>query len=181
MVLLKRGEGMDKKEILYRPNRQYIFFSCLSFFMGIVSFALLFIGKNGNIKSTLTISSMGLVSFLLSFYIYKAYKKYIVFDEDGVSVFEGKRKGVVVVPWEKITYAYYTRNFKGFHFLLLSSKNYSEKQARKITNRAINREKLFFDGNIVFNVDYQKQVNEQIKLLVENKVGPIIDQRDFYW
>lgn len=169
--------------INYRPYKRYIYFIGILVISAVFMVTFLFWGLRKQVEVELDILSvLFLVSICLfvSFvYMYKDYKLNFVFTDDGISVFKGKKDRFI--PWEEISYAYSTRSFKGCVFLLLSSESVSEKQSKKITNRAVNKSSFLLDDKIVIPVLHQKQVNEQIKLLVETKVGSIIDRREFYW
>jgi len=82
----------------------------------------------------------------------------ILFYEHGICVYE--RKKATTYTWEQFRCGYRTTNFKGHHFLLLTSGKLVVKQVRKYTNKGATTSKVSIDNIVVFPVEDSKYTQE---------------------
>jgi len=93
----------------------------------------------------------------------------ILFERDGLRIVGGKHSNYRYIPWEKVSYAYYIRNYKGHLFLVLSLKELSSKEAKRFVNKGANTSKIYFDSVVVIYIDFLQNV-EPIKEFISNHV-----------
>ena len=122
------------------------------------------------------LSGLGFVCILLTKVLYKSSKKAILFSKDGLQIIGDSHIDCCYIPWEKLTYAYYTKNYKKHSFLLLSPNKLSPKEANRFANRGANLSKIYVDCVVVIYLDRLQDLM-QIKKLISN--GTI--QVNTYW
>lgn len=89
--------------------------------------------------------------------------------QDGVHVIT-YRLGEQFIPWEKLSYGYYIRNFKGFLYVFLTNTPLQENQRRKIFKKAMNRHQIVREDCIVLPLDRLKKsdyITDYLKQHVE--------------
>ena len=105
---------------------------------------------------------VGIVSIWLTKVLYDVTKKAITFEKNGLRIIGGSYLEYRYIPWEELTYGYYTINLKGHQYLLLSPKALNKKEARRFTNRVFYQ--LFVDYVVVIPLGYHQKMH--IKELV---------------
>lgn len=113
-----------------------------------------------------------LVNAVLSFWaakrVYDASNIAVFFEPDGLRITGGSHKNYRYFPWNQFAYAYYTRNFKGHLFLVLSPRVLSKKQVKQYVNHSSIASKLCIDSVIVICFDFLQDLS-QIEALVDSK------------
>lgn len=108
--------------IVYYPYRIHIYFSPFMMFGGI--FMTVILGYHLPVFDfgTILLFAMSLLCFSLAIYLFITSKHHIIFDIDGLKVFDTKHRNGMYFKWEELKYAYYVKDFKN-HFILVISYN----------------------------------------------------------
>lgn len=96
----------------------------------------------------------------------------ISFGSDGVIICNDGTGKSQMIPWETISYAYFCRNYKNLPFLVLSEKEISEKDMKKMKKSSL--QKLWSNGMLymsLFEFDVKDKV--QIEKIVNEKVSNV--------
>lgn len=71
----------------------------------------------------------------------------------GLQVFGDHDNRYVFRPWDELSYAYDTNNYKGHHFLVLSPERLSAKEAKMLANNSAIRSKICIDLCVILYID----------------------------
>ena len=126
---------------------------------------------------------LGIVSTWCLKILYNDSNIVTLFELECLRIVGGKWNNYCCIPWEKVTYAYYTRNFKGFPYMVLSPKALDKKQLKKEINRSSFSAKLCIDSIIVIPInpltdDNLKKIL-QIKEFIKQKIPNITDYSEY--
>ena len=102
--------------------------------------------------------------------MYDFSQKAIVFEKDGVRIIGGSYKEYQYIPWEKISYVCYARNFKGSIYLVLSQKVLDPKEIRHKVRSADVNTRSFIDGGVVMPIDNTQDLT-QIKAWIKENIN----------
>ena len=80
---------------------------------------------------------IGMACIWLTKVIYDMSKRAVIFEQNGLRIFDGGYLGYRYMPWEKLTYGCYIRNYKGHLFLLLSPNALNSKEAKYFANQGV--------------------------------------------
>ena len=158
---------MDDK-IIYRPEkfaRIFLFFfplAPLTFFL-LAGYAL-----PCQVGAFCLFLLSGILSVWETKVMYDFSKKAIVFEKDGVRIIGGSYKEYQYIPWEKISYVCYARNFKGSIYLVLSQKVLDPKEIRHIVRSADVNTRYFIEGSIIMPMDPTQDLTQVVARIKEH-------------
>lgn len=158
---------MDDK-IIYCPGKIVRF--CLYFFLPApVFFSLLALGAlPDHVGSFCVMFLMGIMGVWIIKVTYDISQKAIVFEKDGVRIIGGSYKEYQYIPWEKISYVCYARNFKGSIYLVLSQKVLDPKEIRHIVRSADVNTRYFIEGSIIMPMDPTQDLTQVVARIKEH-------------
>lgn len=151
--------------IIYRPYKSGIWL--LPFSVAIAVFCFLLAGLTVP-QGDFTWFILFLIGFLALYatkIIYDTVRMVILFDGDGLQII-GTRYGKDSCHfWKDFSYAYCVRNYRGFHFLVLSPKTLSSKEAKRLAGRCVNPQKICMDDAIVISMDNLQNMSHLKELI----------------
>ena len=117
-----------------------------------------------------TIALLLLCTSLLLFtkFLYNTAGKVVIFNADGLKIIEKNQKNHYFFSWQSFQYAYYSRNYKGYRFLLLSPRVLDCNHIREGTQSGT-RGKCIFSLDIVVIHLASKQDVSTIERIIANK------------
>ncbi len=122
-----------------------------------------------NFELSVMLVAVGIGCAWLTKYLYDTCLVAVLFDERGFQVFEGHCGNYRYFSWEGLPYVYDTRSFKGYPFLVLSSRKLNSKETKCLANRGANLSRLCIDDVVVIPMDNLENV-AQIKELIDKSV-----------
>lgn len=155
--------------IAYRPYRSHAWFVPFAYGIGIISifaagYSLPHIGF-----ATFVLLGIGIVCFLLAKVLYDSSSILVLLEQEGLRITGGNHSNYRYIPWKELSYAYYTRSYRGHLFLILSPTPLSQKQTQILTNRGANTSKICVDSVVVIHIDTMQNTS-QLKETVVSKV-----------
>ncbi len=155
--------------ILYCPYKKHLWSCVLAASMGVFAF----IGAGYCLPlswvSVLFLTGMGIACLWLTKVIYDSTKRAVCFDSKGLQIIGGSYLEHRTILWEKLTYAYYARSYKGHLFLVLSPNVLSSKEAKRFANQGANSSQIYIDGVVVIYMDVLQDVS-QLRALIDNQI-----------
>ena len=124
-------------------------------------------------KATFLLATIGVGGAWLTKYLSDTTKVVVVFEQQGVRILGDKHHNYRFVPWENLTYAYYTRNYKGHPFLVLTPNALDRKEAKHFANRGANTTRICIDGVLVIYMDIIQDVSP-IEELIATHVEHVV-------
>lgn len=155
--------------IIYRPYRSHVWFIFFTVPIGIFAFVAAGYCLQAPGANVIFFVVMGALSVWLTKALYDSSKTIIFFEPDGLWVSGVGCDNCRHILWEELSNAYYVRNFRGFLFVVLSTKALSPQEAKKLANRGANLSKICIDDVVVIHIDDLQNVS-QIKELIDNHV-----------
>lgn len=139
--------------IVYRPYKSNVWFAV--FLTGIGLLALMVAAYSLPYKGFIVVFliAIGVVSLWLTKTLYDSSNITIFLEQEGLRIVGGKHNNYQYVSWEKLSYAYYIRSFKGHLFLVLSPKTLSSKEAKRLVNQAANLFQTYITDVVVLYID----------------------------
>ncbi len=120
--------------------------------------------------SVLCLTGIGIVCIWLSKVLYDSSKKAVIFEQNGLRIIGGSYFDYRYIPWGELKYGYYTRNYKGHLFVVLSPNVLNSKEAKRFANQGANSSRIFIDYVVVIYLDALQDV-AQIKNLIDSHLG----------
>lgn len=142
-----------KDIIIYHPHRSHIWFVPFSVGVGILSFIAAGYSLPRIDFFCFCFLAMGIPCFVLSKILYDSSNIAVFLEQDGLQIAERRNKISQRILWEEVSYAYFTRSYKGYSFVVLSPKALNKKQAQDFTNRGANASRVCVDFVLVIYVD----------------------------
>ena len=163
------------EKIIYRPYRTLKVFGYIMLSISMISLGIIVLGHLSAKEVCIFLVEL-CFSFFLACYCLLASKVTIVFDIIGISIINDKKTKLIQIPWDELFCAFYTRNYKGHQFLVLSSSVLSREDARKLANKGANLSKTFLKrGTVVVYLDGVHDV-PRIKQIVENNISLVLEE-----
>jgi len=150
--------------IVYRPHKTEIWELFLVLPMEIFAFVVAGCFLPVSIIGFLCSIGVGITCIWLTKEIYDSIKKAIIFEQNGLRIIGSSFLDYHYVPWEKLTYRYYIRNYRGHLFLLLSPNVLNFKEAKRFANKGVFSSRIFIDCVVVIHLGIQDKT--QIKELI---------------
>lgn len=160
--------------IIYRPYQSNIYFAIAIIACGI--FSLIALGHCLLVVKPITFlfAGMCILSFWLAQMLINSAQQRLIFEPEGIHATGGKNNGKFV-PWNKFTYAYFERNYKGHLFLVLSPQMLHSQQTKSLTNRGANTSRIFVDNACVIFLN-----NSSTSLRIEELIKQTVLHIDVY-
>lgn len=163
------------KEIVYQPHRDTVAISIVLLAGGIMMFVLLPLALSQFGLHLFFMLFVGVGSFLCGLAIYRDSRSTLIVDEDKIRIIESRLRGCRYIDWEEIKYTYYVHNHMGGVTVLLSARELSLKQAKRLSTKrdySILSVKLYDNGVIVFP-DNCCEETSAIREIAESKTSVI--------
>lgn len=156
--------------VSYRPFRTYNCF--VPFVSGTGVFFIICVGyclfpPHWHMLMFLLIS---ILCFWLSKVLYDSSNIIVLFEQEGLRIIGEKNNRHQYFSWTALEFAYYSRNYKGHLFLVLSPRELSQGEVKAYTNRGANSLRLCVDSVVVIYID-TIQNTKPIKDVVSKKVA----------
>ena len=158
--------------IVYRPYKTQIWPLFFTVPVGMLAFvgtgySLLFSGI-----TALCLIGIGIVCVWLTKVLYDSSKRAIFFEQKGLRIIGGSHLDYRYIPWERLSYGGYAKNYKGHLFLVLSPNALSSKEAKHFANQVANSSRIFIDDVVVIYLDILQDVSK-IKELIESHIEQV--------
>lgn len=164
--------------IIYRPSKSQNWAIILAFFIAVFWFCVAGLYLTISVFITCILLVAGVMSIWLSAFLYNVGNICIFFENDGLRIAGGSYKNYSYIPWGNFKYAYYTKNFRNFSFLVLSPKELSLKEARNYANKGANSSKICLDDIAVIYLDDSQNISQEIKEFITEKIDGEGDRGD---
>lgn len=102
---------------------------------------------------------MGILCIWLTKVLYDCSNITLIFEQEGLRIIGDKHAIYRYITRSKLTHVYYTKNWKGFSFAVLSPETLDQKAARRYANRAANTGCISIDNTIVIPLDNLQNVS----------------------
>lgn len=163
-----------KQPILYRPFRYYKVF----FYVMMVMQALFFYGAGqsaSDISAACFCAAMGVAIGCFAMYFYDQSNVVLGLERDGIQIMNCAKKECAKVLWEEFRYAYYSSNYKGQWFIVLSTETLTTQEVRRIMNRAANGTRICVDQFSVVPLDplLRPEKREEITAWIDRHVARV--------
>ncbi|MBE6660777.1 MAG: hypothetical protein E7605_05175 [Ruminococcaceae bacterium] len=107
--------------------------------------------------------SMALVMFFLNKYFYDSAKIVVLLTFEKIEIINQKKQPYFFIEWQEISFTYYTRNYKGHGFWVISAEPLSSNQCRKAIRHSF---QTLTHGNIIVIPDNMTQDTAHIKAII---------------
>ena len=156
--------------IVYRPYKAQTWPLVFTLPVGILAFvgAGYYLPFSG--VSVLCLSGIGVACIWLSKVLYDSSKKAVIFEQNGLRIIGGSYFDYRYIPWGELKYGYYTRNYKGHLFVVLSPNVLNSKEAKCFANQGANSSRIFIDYVVVIYLDVLQDVTQIKKLIASHLV-----------
>ena len=159
---------------VYRPYKSQTWPLIFTLPVGILAFVGAGYCLSLSIITALCLTAVGIVCIWLTKVIYDSSKRAIIFEEMGLRIIGGSYFDYRYIPWEKLTYGCYVRNYKRHLFLLLSPNEFNANEAKRFANKGANSSHIFVDNVVVIYLDVlQNQEVEDIKEYIDSHLARI--------
>lgn len=158
--------------VVYYPYQSDKYFSVATLIVGALSFVAFGHCLTDWVPACYFFGIIGVVALCLSRTLYDSAQICLLFEPEGIRLIGGKYQNCLFVPWNKCMYAYYTQNYKGHLFVILSQHELSSKQTRTLANQSANAYKICVESKYVIHLNYS-QTASQIKELINQTVQHI--------
>ena len=153
--------------IVYRPYKTQIWPLVFTLPVGILAFVGAGYCLPFSVVGALCLTGIGIACIWLSKVLYDSSKKAVIFEQNGLRIIGGSYFDYRYIPWGELTYGYYTRNYKGQLFAVLSPNVLNSKEAKRFANQGANSSRIFIDYVVVIYLDVLQDV-AQIKNLIDS-------------
>lgn len=143
----------DLNGFIYQPYRTHLGFAIFTIIMAVFSFVVFGFSFSQIGFHTLFLFVSGLMFLLLTKTLYNSSKIIIVFDDVGLLIFNDKHSKYRQFNWAYFSNVYYTTNFKGNLFAVLTSNAKTETEIKKLASRSANSSKLCIDDAVIISFD----------------------------
>jgi len=165
------GGNMDGT-IVYRPYKTQKWALVFSLFLGIFSFVIAGYCLTLFWLASLILAGTGVACIWLTKVLYDSLKKVLFFDQNGLRIIDTCRFDYRYIPWEKLIYGCYTRNYKGHRFLLLSPNALTSKEAKHFANQGANSSRICIEDVVIIYLDALQDVSP-IEELISNHITQV--------
>ena len=154
--------------IIYRPYKTQIWPVLFTIPAGIFAFVASGYCLPLSRISVLCLVGIGIACICLTKVLYDSANKAVFFEEKGLRIIGSCYVNYQYIPWEELAYAYYTRNYKGHLFLVLSPKMLSLKEAKHFANRGAILSQIYINYVVVLYIDILQDVSNLRRLIDEH-------------
>lgn len=158
--------------IIYRPYKTQTWALIVTIPIGMLAFVGAGYCLPISSVGVLYLTGIGFVCIWLTKVLYDASQRTIAFEKKGLRIIGGSYFDYRYIPWEKLTYARYAKNYKGHLFLILSSDVLNHKAAKHFANQGANLSKIYIDGVVSIYIDNLQDVSS-LRKIIENYVTHI--------
>ena len=155
--------------IIYRPYKTQIWLLIFTLPIGILAFVGAGYCLHFSGSGAACLLGVGTVILWLSKVLCVSSKTTVIFEENGIRIIGDRRFDYRYIPWEKLVYGRYVKNYKGFQFLVLSYTAVELKEAKRFANRGANLSQILIDNVVVIYIDALQNA-EQIKTLIDSHI-----------
>ena len=143
---------MSEKVILY-PYKAHKYF--VPFTIGSSIFSFLAVGYClPYIEGILFfLIAIGIISIYLTKKLYDSSKTVVALDSQGLCVVEDNGFDYRYYLWDELQFAYHSKNFRGFRYIVFSPVKINEKQVRELTSKSSESMKVCVDSAVVLYID----------------------------
>lgn len=155
--------------VVYYPYQSDKYFSVATLIVSSLSFVAFGYCLADWIPACCFFGVIGIVALWLSKSLYDSAQICLLFEPKGIRLIGGKCQNGLFVRWDKCPYAYYTQNYKGHLFVILSQYELSSKQIRMLANQSANAYKICVESKYTIHLNHS-QTASQIKELINQTV-----------
>lgn len=149
----------DLNYIIYRPYRTQLWISLFTLIMAVFTFVFLGVSLTKVGLHTLFLLVSGLVFLFLTKSLYDSSKIILIFDDEGLLIFNDKHNNYRRFNWAYFSTLSYTTNFKGNLFAVLTPDSKTESEIKKLVSHSANSSKVCIDDTVIIAFDpLQKDV-----------------------
>lgn len=165
---------MSISNVEYRPYRSHAWFIPFSAMSGIFAYIVAGAALPSYFVAAAYLG-MGLLCTVLTKFLYDSAQTTISFESRTLNIASKKCNPRKFTLGKELAFGYYSRNYKGNLFLVLSPASVDQKQLKKIVNQSANRSKVCIGNVIVIYMD-DLQDTARIKEIVFATVPFIVNE-----